>query len=864
MATTPHGLTGSDTQDEPKYAIGVLAGLEYSNVPNAELDEEQKKCLKALCKKADKRDYPARLVEVIQTWEAALFYRGFQFLTLSKNGNGWLIPGQDSGYGPAMQSELALLPSNVYSASGQMLIAALTRAIPNVRFGPESGNDDAQITAAESADKYVQVIRRNNNLIMVQTDAARYAFTDGRWIYWSRFVKDGQRFGWEEDDEPDNVTPETEPPDDQAQTPVEAQAAEATPESAETAQEGTVEPVSEEAQSEAPVKRKPRGQEVRTCHGKLESKVVPMSANSQDEVDVLILEWEIDVTRAKAKVPWCADDIKATSNAPSDGEIARLARQNVKLGMQSSYVTSDSIANDCTEKHYWMRPSWFMEISKDDEHLREKFLEMFPDGCLVCFMGDVLAYARNESMDDSISIGQAYSGDGQNRNAMGTSIMPVQKRLNNWLDLMNDFFTRAIPKKWMDNKTFNVEAVRGQSNIPGDIMPFKWKPGVPVAELIFVEPAVEPPVTLADFIKEYSGPLRELLSGAYPALAGGDVGTADSGVAIATQRDSALGRLAPTWHALKQCEAESTKQLVRWGAKCRDGSINEKIPGGEVIKLEVNDLKANILCYPESDENFPETYTQKKNAVMQLFNDAAKNPMLGEVVYNAANVSFFQNMIGLTELYIPQVAARNKQLAEIELLLASQPIPNQKYMQLKQQIGQWEVLMEQGGASPQMQQQLQAAEEELESQDPMTVQTADESFWSSSIPVDAASEDNQTEADTLWQWLNGPEGRKTKKQKPVGYTNVRLHYLETKAAAQQAAAAAAQGQGKPPSMSIGYKDVAMTDEGAAKQMLLKGGITPTAGALQPPAGPPVGAGATPGPAKPLAQGAPEQPPTRVQ
>jgi len=858
-ATIPHGLTGSDTQehDEPKYGIGVLAGLEFSNVPNAKLDDEQKKVMQELVKKAEKRDYPARLVEVIQAWEAALFYRGFQFL-VPQRGGGWLIPGESTGYGPSMQMDLSLLATNIYSARGQMIIAALTRAVPGVRFGPESGNDDAQITAAESADKYIEVIRRNNDLIMTQTDASRYAWTDGRWTYWNRFVKDGQRFGWEEDDAPDNITPETEPPDAGAQGPVEGAAAEATPESVETSE---AVPQDEEAQPEevqqTPAKRTPRGQEVRTCHGKLETKIVPMSANDQNEADVFILEYEVDCARAKGMFPWVADDIKSGSNAPADGEIARLARQNVKLGMQSSYVTSDSIASDCTVKRIWMRPTWFMEIPKEKAEIRDKFIEMFPNGCLVCYAGDTYCYSRNESMDDSISIGQAYSGDGQNRNAMGTSTMPIQKRLNNWLDLMNDFFTRAIPTKWMDNKTFNVEAVRGQTNIPGDIRPFKWKPGVPVTELIFVEPAVIPPQSLADFIKEYSGPLAELLSGAYPALAGGDVGTADSGVAIATQRDSALGRLAPTWHALKKCEAESSKQMVRWAAKCRDGSVNEKIPGGEVIQLEINDLKGNILCYAESDENFPETYTQKKNAVMKLFDDAAKNPMLGEVVYNAANVSFFQSMIGLRELYIPQVAARNKQLAEIELLLASEAVPNQKWELAHEQLEKMKTM---GVVDI----QLARAQQQLANSGPEDVQSADQSLWSSSIPVDGPTEDNETEAATLWQWLNGAEGRKAKRQKPNGYANVRLHYLETVAAAQAKAAASGAQQGKPPSLSANYKDVAALDKGAADQLLLKGGITPTAGATQPPAGPPAAATPQKEPAKPLPTGAPEQPPSRVQ
>jgi hypothetical protein len=842
--------------EKPRYEVGVLAGRECSNVPDAELSEEEKNEIKELVRKAEKRDYPARLVEVIQTWEAALFYRGFQFL-IPQRGGGWIIPGESTGYGPSMQLDLALLPTNIYSARAQMIIAALTRAIPNVRFIPQSGDSDAGITAAEGADKFVLVIRRNNDLIMIQTDAARYFWTDGRMGYWSRFVKDGQQFGWEEDDQPDDIIPENAPPEI-SQTPTEAAATAESQETEETEspveEQASEEPpgseAEEEEEQEEPVTRTPRGQEIRTCHGKLEMKVVPMMANNQAEADVIILEMEVDVSRAKAMFPDVADQIKAGSNVPADGEIARLARQNVKLGMQSTYVTSDSVAQDATVKRVWMRPSWFMHIADDKSGIRDTLISKFPNGCFVSYTGEVFCRAVNESIDDAWALAHAYAGDGQNRNAMGTSTMPLQKRINNWLDLMNDFFVRAIPKKWMDNKTFNVEAVRGQTNVPGDIGTFKWRPGVPVAELVFVEPQVVPPGELADFIKEYIGPLAELLSGAYPALAGGDVGTADSGVAIATQRDSALGRLAPTWHSLKNAEAVSMKQLVRWGAKCRDKSINERIPGGQIIKVEINDLKGNILCYAESDENFPETYTQKKNNAQQLFTDAVKNQQLGELLFNAENLEFFQNMSGMRELKIKQVTSRNKQLGEIELLAAGEPIPNEQYVLATEQLHKIQGL----GVDPlQLQQAMQ--------------QLAKMPQEKASISPDPEAEEvvgMEIEADTCWWWLNEPVGREAKKNNPRGYENVRLHYIETKQALNdKVSAQQGAGQGKPPSVSIGYKDVAMTDEGAAKQVLMKAGITPTAGAMQPPGGPPPAIGAK-GPARPIPVGAPEEPPTNIQ
>jgi hypothetical protein len=857
MATATRNFTGSDTEDpeeqdsegsqgkskedEPKYDIGVLAGLEWSPVPNAELTDEEKAALKELVKKASKRDYPARLIEVIQAWEAALFYRGFQFL-IPQRGGGWIIPGESTGYGPSMQMDLALLPTNIYSARAQMIIAALTRTVPSVRFAPERPDNDAAITAAESAEKFARVIKRNNDFIMIQTDGSRYLWTDGRFLYWSRYVKDGQKFGWEEDDEPDDLVPENEPVEPEP-TPVEGAAAANTPESAETAQETgegetTVEKeaTAESEGEEVPVKRTPRGQEVRTAHGKLEVKLVPMMANDLDEVDVLIFETEVDEGRAKGMTPWIADKIKGGSAATvASGEIARLARQNVKLGMQSTYVTSDSIATDVTVQRVWMRPCELTKIG--NETIREKMIETFPNGCYVCLMGEEFAFARNESMDDSWALAQAYSGDGQNRNAMGTSTLPIQKRLNNWLDLMNDVFVRTIPKKWMDSKAFAVETLRGQTNVPGDIGSFKRQPGTPVAELIFVEPAIAPHPSLPDFIKEYSGPLAELLSGAYPALAGGDVGTADSGVAIATQRDSALGRLAPTWHSMKNAEATSMKQLVRWGAKCRDKSVNEKIPGGETITLELNDLKGNILCFAESDENFPETYTQKKNSVMAVFNDSAKNPQLQEVMYNAANIEYLQSVIGIKELYIEQVAARNKQLGEIEVLLKAAPVPNPLIAELTEKLA----LLEKQGVDPAV---IAQAQQQMAALPPLV----------SSVPIDAKLDDNFTESRTCWQYLNGEEGRKAKRANKNGFENVRLHFLEHDEAVAQKAAAAGQ-PSKPPSESINYKDVAQVDAGAAAQMLTKGGLTPSPGAEAPPPVP--AATGAKAPANPLPVGSPE-------
>jgi hypothetical protein len=485
--------------------------------------------------------------------------------------------------------------------------------------------------------------------------------------------------------------------------------------------------------------------------------------------------------------------------------------------MQSTYITSDSIADDVTIQRTWFRPSYFMHCK--DKGVRDSLISDFPDGMLVVYAGETFCYAVNQAIDDALALGQAFSGDGQNRNALGTSMMPIQKRVNNWLDLLNDSFIRTVPKKWMDSKVFDVQAIAKQTNVPGDIGSFKRQPGVQVSELIFVEPAVTVSPILSEFVKEYIGPISELMSGAYPALSGSsDLAGNDTKGGIEIQRNQALGRLGPTWHSIQNAEAASMRQLVRWGAKCRDKSINERIPGGEAIRLEVNNLRANILCFPESDESFPENHADKKAQLLEVMDGAAKNPQLLEELYNPANLEFLASVTALTDMYLPKVASRNKQLGEFEIILNSQPVPNPTVVKGKAIIEKIKTM----GVDPQI---LQQAEQQL----------AKMPQEQTSYPIDVEYDDHDTEFLTCWQKVNSPEGRKMKRTNPRGFENLRLHGLAHLQAKQQKDANSSAG--KPPSLSASLKDTAAFDPNAAVQLLNKAGIkaTPHLAAPAPPA-----------------------------
>lgn len=826
MSAAEEGVKQEQASKVDYSRVGVLAGMEWSSEddPPAELTPEEITALKMLCQKATKRDYPARIVEIVQAWEAALFYRGFQFL-VPREGGGWLIPGESTGYGPSMQMDLALLPTNIYGSYAQMIMSALTRDVPKVRFEPSDANDNKDVTAADEASKFLQIFRRNNPIKVQQNDGARYLWCDGRYIIWTRWELNGQKFGWHQNDVPETA-PEDAVIDPKQQEQIEnkefSHGAEWESEGDLKAEEqdeaestGETNEDSKIDEMEATENRTPRGQEIRSIHGKLETKICPMSANDLDQADVVQIEMEVDVARAKAMFYWKATDIKGGSNGMDEGEIARLARQNTKLGMQSAYVTSDSIAEDVTIQRNWIRPGYFMHV--DNKGVRESLIKKFRDGALVVWAGETFCYARNEGVRDSLALVCAYSGDGQNRNALGTSFLPSQKRINNWLDLMNDYFVRGVPKIWHDNKAFDGDAIRNQTNIPGDRGLVKRPPNTNVDQLVWAEPQIQAPQALPDFVKQYIGPLGELLTGGYPALGGGNTGSNDTAKGIAEQRDQALGRLGPTWHFVSYGEAESSLQGVKWGAKCRNGSITESIPGGEIIKLEVGNLQANILCFPETDENFPESWAEKQQRFLGFIAESGKNPQLAEVMFNPANLKTMAASVGMQEFYLKQVKSLEKQQGEFEVLLKSGPIPNPMKKQAMENI-----------------QRMTAAGGNMQLMQDVIKQVQAMPDFNSTVPIDVEMDDHETEYFGCWMLLQGPRGRKLKMKSPKAFQNVRTHAMEHMKAQQE------QTKNNPkqvPKVSANYKDIAANDPAAGAQIITAAGFlaSPPASASPAPA-----------------------------
>src|ERR1700722_520295 len=206
-AQSPESQSAEPEQD---LKLGQLGPFDYSAEPFLELSDEEKNAVKKLIRDCSKRDTAARRMEVEQAWEARLFKRGYQYL-LPRRGGGWSLPSPTTGFGAGKQvQQAALYETNIYGAHCDIVTSALVRDIPQCRFEPFNPSYDPDITAADAAEDYAEIFARANDLRMLHTQAADYMCTDGRVLFVTYTVLDGQRFGYEDPEDDNPVVPEDE------------------------------------------------------------------------------------------------------------------------------------------------------------------------------------------------------------------------------------------------------------------------------------------------------------------------------------------------------------------------------------------------------------------------------------------------------------------------------------------------------------------------------------------------------------------------------------------------------------------------------------------------------------------------------
>jgi hypothetical protein len=556
------------------------------------------------------------------------------------------------------------------------------------------------------------------------------------------------------------------------------------------------------------------------AYGALECKR-PIAAKNLSRSPWFQLSIEEDRSYLKALYPKVADKINGSEAGASENQFDRIARISVNLGMGATAMTGDSLAYQATHQLTWVKPEFYTEI--EDEETQGLLEENFPEGVRLAFVGTTFCEAVAEKLEDHWSEVYAFPGDGAHRPSIGSPLVPVQERLNNLLDILYETYNHSIPWRWVASNKIDLNAIGDQSNLPGMTGQVEYS-NEPISNYFFVEQQITVDASMLAQIKSLENEVAQLLTGAFPALFGGNTGSNDTASGISIQRDQALGRLGLIWRNIKSGYANALKLAVMVSASNRQGSLQTSLPGSKMsmpqsLKVDFDSLNiGKFQVHTDSDENFPESWTQKKNTFMLLMQSAEKNPagFAASLMKDPNNVAYGKYMLGLSELTVPQEASRNKQLTEINELIKSEPQPNPQVVQAQQQLqAAQQKMTADANATAEHIQQGQQMLQQLQQQIAALPQEV------SSVPIDAQYDDNGTEYQECVDWINSSVGQKLKLQNPKGFQNVRLHGLEHKAELDKAAANAQQAQGKPPSLSANVKDLPAPE---AVAVLQKAGI----------------------------------------
>ena len=797
-----------DDRQQDAGATSTSPDLGPNNERLEDVNPELVNSLRELVRQYRQEGIVARRNEIRRIRQARLFWQGLQYAWWNPNDMNWHLPFEQRFKDDRELEEMPRYQfvTNFYQGFGLSFIAVLSQDVPSVRFYPQSAQSLEDIGAARAASDVAELIERNNEVENLLTSIGYFLWTDGKLGAYVRYVADGQRFGFHEEQLLEALeiplgedqyicpkcgkeTPANEVSRDSSFVTREDNPAEGFSSTSHASCPGCSAEMTEASLRKAErvtvprvigTRRVPNGQEVISIAGGLELNT-PVWANEMH--DYPYLQWQAEVHRAKLKAayPHAAIKIEAAPSQGPDDVYARVSRLSVEQGLPSIHP-GDALMNLITFDRTWLRPWAFYSI--EDEAVRNELLALFPDGCYCGFAGDVYCESRNESMDDHWRVLHALPGDGQNRPSVGDSLVQVQERYNVLSNMQAETYEYGIPPIYADPQVLDFDALGNQTAEPAAHFPARARPGQPLAAGFFQPAPAQVPPDMIRHQQDLIGPVSQFLTGLFPAIFGGNMEDVKTASGYALARDQAMGRLGLVWRRTKQFYANVLLLAVDCFRKNRpeDAEIPLLGPDGalDARVIRAADLKGNICVHPEADETFPRLKSQQRAVLQQLF--SVNDPLIQEALTEPANIGYIKNVLGLSELVVPGEDSRNKQLREIQQLLASAPIVISRHPSGVAHAGSLEDTSAKSAVGTTLGSPSESGGGVSTGRaSPASTSSAGAGVHESpvlvlpSVPVDQLLDDHAVEFEECKRWANSEAGQSAKMTNPAGFANVRAH-----------------------------------------------------------------------------------------
>src|SRR5438445_1074209 len=205
QAYRPDHLTSTvDASAVGAQHAALLLGTADLGPNNERLEDLKPKlvhALRELVRQYREEGVTARRHEIRRIRQARLFWQGLQYAWWNPNDMNWHLPFEQRFSDDRALEEMPRYQfvTNFYQGFGLSFIAVLSQDVPSVRFYPQSAQSLEDISAARAASDVAALIEQNNHIEHLLTSIGYFLWTDGKLGAYVRYVADGQRFGFHEE-----------------------------------------------------------------------------------------------------------------------------------------------------------------------------------------------------------------------------------------------------------------------------------------------------------------------------------------------------------------------------------------------------------------------------------------------------------------------------------------------------------------------------------------------------------------------------------------------------------------------------------------------------------------------------------------
>lgn len=590
--------------------------------------------------------------------KAYLYYRDlayfapalFQGLVDSTGIDGSLIP--DSF---AQGAGIYDYTQNIYRGYCRKLEAVLGTRIPNAIAVPDDPTNEADISAARTANDAAQYIRQSCDL-QVQILWLVFSLFNFGTSFWNiEWVVDGERFGWKS-------IPQT---------------------GSEQIQLGGGDPElgsGEGFPAEVPQELPPQ----RIAKGGIEINIldasevsVPLDTDGRKGIDVALrLRREHEEHKADliARFGEKIREFKGDKDSLDDPTASSLYGESVRSAMASPIgVVRPKRENRWTE----VNEEWTSKMYNliDDKAMRELLQQNFPDGVKITAVKGRIVDLEPRKLRDHWQECQPEPTKRIMCDPLGDDWIVTQDLLNNLLNQANESIERSNEPGFADPTRVDLDAWQRRRDEPGDLIPALRPPGGTLADIIFRPPPVQFSEQIPPFRQQVEGTSKEV-SGLLDPIWGGD--TSDpTARQTELKTNAAIRQLGVIWVMIGKSLEKVYEKACRLLSENEDGvlSFAKKNQFGKFdqVSIVIEELRSGSFHF-EADEAIPMTWGQQRDLLMWMLDKPAEI-LKAWGLDDPLNIYEFKSLLGMPGMRVPHLDDRDKGMAIIGQLLQSQPQP---------------------------------------------------------------------------------------------------------------------------------------------------------------------------------------------